>query len=413
MVMTKKQRDFLFLLEHEDREGASIRRIVKKLENEGKKVSILSLEFHLFLISKIDPSVVVIPYGFDLNQWPINYIVREFPNAQFFSLNWEQLLTPINQYYKKPRDAFFRERVKHIAWNEDFKSFLVENGVLEKNIAITGNVHYELLAEDAKNKNHVKVELAERFKLDAKKTWVFLPMNYAWAFISDTEIRGKINKGYDSKNAWIYKDYASKCLALFLDFLTLLSSKHVDYQFIVRPHPSISCGQYYRKAAEKGIEFGKNIVFSKELTIREWIVASEIVGSSWSSSVWDAVNSGKKGFLFTPLDKPEWHTVWWEKYLTNYQNFEEVDFYALSDGIDCLDHSRSLSASDNIVAYLNHSLRFHKSVSLKEQVRFDPKILFLCKVKKLRTFLRYSSVKWFGAIGIRKGFLRDFFEPKL
>jgi len=411
--MAKKQRDFLFLLEHEDREGASIRRIVEKLENEGKKVSILSLEFHLFLMSKINPSVVVIPYGFELNQWPVNHIVREFPNAQFFSLNWEQLLTPINQNYKKPRDVFFKERVKHITWSEDFKSFLIENGVLGQNIAITGNVHYELLAEDVKNKESIKSELAGRFKLDMNKTWIFLPMNYAWAFISDNEIRGKINKGYDSKNAWIYKDYASKCLSLFLDFLTLLSIKYSDYQFIVRPHPSISCGQYHQKAAEQGIQFGKNIFFSKELTIREWIVASDVVGSSWSSSVWDAVNSGKKGFLFTPLHKPDWHTVWWEKYVTNYQSFEEVDFHALPKGLDGLDQNRTLSASGNIVAYLNQSLGYQQSASLNELVEFGPKKLFLCKVKKLRTLLRYYSVKWFGAVGIKKGLLRDFFEPHL
>lgn len=411
--MSKKQYDFLFLLEHEDREGASIRRIVEKLEKEGKKVSVLSLEFHLFLMPKIVPSVVVIPYGFELNQWPINYLVRHFPSAQFFSLNWEQLLTPINQNYKKPRDAFFRERVKHITWSEDFKSFLTENGALEENISVTGNVHYELLAEDCQNKQQVKDDLSVRFQLDKTKTWVFLPMNYAWAFISDNEIRGKIRKGYDSENAWIYKDYALRCLSLFLGFLASLSNKYSDYQFIVRPHPSISCEQYYKKAAEQGIQFGDNIFFSKEFTIREWIVASDIVGSSWSSSVWDAVNSGKKGFLFTPLNKPDWHTVWWEQYVINYQSIEDVDFDVLSEGLEGLDKSRSLSASDNIVAYLNQSLVYQQSTSLNENVEFDIKNILRCKAKQLRTFLRYCSVKWFGAISIKKGLLRDFFEPRL
>lgn len=31
------------------------------------------------------------------------------------------------------------------------------------------------------------------------------------------------------------------------------------------------------------------------------IVASDIVGSSWSTSVWDAYNVGKPVLLFTPL----------------------------------------------------------------------------------------------------------------
>jgi len=409
--MIKKQCDFLFLLEHEDREGASIRRVVEKLEKKGKKVSVISLEFHLFLMPKLAPSVVVIPYGFELHQWPINYLVKNFPNSQFFSLNWEQLLTPINQFYKKPRDAFFRERVKHIAWSEDFKFFLTENGTLEDNISVTGNVHYELLAEDCAEKEQVKSYLAQRFNLDENKSWVFLPMNYSWAFISDNEIKGKIRKGYDSKNAWIYRDYASKCLSSFLYFLTSLSSKYSDYQFIVRPHPSISCEQYYRKAANKNLQFDENVFFSKDLTIREWIVAADIVGSSWSSSVWDAVNSGKKGFLFTPFDKPEWHTVWWEQYVTNYQGVEDVDFDSLSEG-GGIDNNRYLRASDNIVAFLNESLEYQQSSDLNEYIKFGTKDLLVFKAKQIRTLLRFISVRWFGSIGIKKGLLRDFFEPK-
>lgn len=411
--MAKKQYDFLFLIEHEDREGASIRRIVEKLEKDGKKVSVLSLEFHLFLMSKIQPKVVVIPYGFELQQWPINYLVKQFPSAQFFSLNWEQLLTPINQHYKKPRDAFFRERVKHIAWSERFKSFLTQNGVLEENVAVTGNVHYELLVEDCKNKEVLKNNLAGRFRLNDEKTWVFLPMNYAWAFISDNEIRGKISKGYDPKNAWVYKDYASKCLLLFLDFLASLSNRFPNLQFIVRPHPSISCEQYYKKAAEQGIQFGENILLTKEFTIREWIVASDIVGSSWSSSVWDAVNSGKKGFLFTPLEKPDWHTVWWEQYVINYKGIEEVDFNALEYGAVRYEDSHSLRASENIFVYLSQVLSRQYSDALVEHVDLDFKDILVFKTKQLRAFLRYVSVKWFKAIGINKGLLRDFFEPIL
>lgn len=40
-------------------------------------------------------------------------------------MNWEQLISKVNEEYKKPQDDFVKQKVKHIAWNEHFKEYLV------------------------------------------------------------------------------------------------------------------------------------------------------------------------------------------------------------------------------------------------------------------------------------------------
>ena len=59
--MNKIECDILFLIEHEDRELSSVTRIKEKLQCDGKKVVILSLEFHTFLFRRILPKIVVVP----------------------------------------------------------------------------------------------------------------------------------------------------------------------------------------------------------------------------------------------------------------------------------------------------------------------------------------------------------------
>lgn len=67
----------------------------------------------------------------------------------------------------------------------------------------------------------------------------------------------------------------------------------------MRPHPSITEDDYKKVFDEIIGYIPKNIYLNKAHSIREWIVASDIVGSSWSTSVWDA-------FLFK---RPEWLDV--------------------------------------------------------------------------------------------------------
>ncbi len=402
--MLEKKCDFLFLLEHEDREGASVRFLVKKLTEKGFSCIVMSLEFHVHRFAHVNPSAVILPYAFASDQWPINYLANLYRSASWFCLSWEQLLTPINMYYKKPRDSFIRDNFYHLAWAENFKSFLTDNQVPQEKVTVCGNVANELLELQSKEGGKIKEYLAGEHGLDKDKRWMFMPMNYSWAFVTDANINGKISRGYDSKNAWIYRDYAKKCIAEFVHFISDVAERYSDVLIIIRPHPSVSVEQYLKVFQQSGVLISSNIFFSKQQSIREWIAASDVVGSSWSSSVWDAIQSGKKGFLYTPYEKPDWHVVWWEEKVLNVTTSKEFDLDKLMSGGS---NSSAIGAGDKVVEWLTSNYK-----QCASQVGMSPpKALSGQKVfaRRIRSLMRSFSMKYLNGLGVAKGMQRDYF----
>jgi surface carbohydrate biosynthesis protein len=318
-----KEVDIIFFVEHKDREFESVKLIAEKLKGKGKSSLILSVYFHVHYLNLYKAKTFVFPYLINQNDWPVSFVYRMYgDSAEYINMNWEQLLFPVNIEYKKPQDNFVKQKVKHIAWNNNFKDYLIKNGVSDENIKVTGNPANEVLYNLLDKKDEWRLKLVNEFSLDINKKWLFMPMNYAWAFSSDRLIQSKINKGYPEDKAWKHKKYSHKCLKKFIYFIEKLS-KEYDYEIIIRPHPSITENDYKKVFDETIGYIPKNIYLNKAHSIREWIVSSDIVGSSWSTSVWDAYNVGKSVFLFTPYKRPEWLDVWWNNEVVNLNDYNE------------------------------------------------------------------------------------------
>lgn len=397
--MLNKKLDFLFLIEHHDREYQSVLEICTELLSHGYKVKILSIEFHLHKILQYSPKVIIFPYLFSKDLYPINFVTY-FKKSIYFSLNWEQLLTGVNKEFKSPRDDFSRNQVFHYSWDKEFTNFLCSSGVSEKNIFLGGNMLHQILYNKNLQKTHYKEKLAKEFKLDFKKKWCFLPMNYSWAFISNEMIKSKIKNGYPADKAYKYNEYAKQCLEHFIPFLGEILSKNKNVEFILRPHPSISVDEY-TKLISNFSEI-KNLIITKKHTISEWIVSSDYIGSSWSTSVWDASKIGKKSFLFTPIKKPEWHKVWWEPKVINIssaKNFELEKLNSTEHKANDLDQI-SLNLAKILISIKQNEItkQFYEGFKLKYILVY------------LRSLIREISVKYFNGIFIKKGMMRDYFN---
>ncbi|MFK7779733.1 MAG: hypothetical protein QM490_01175 [Candidatus Gracilibacteria bacterium] len=312
-----KEVDIIFFVEHKDRELESIKLIAEKLKESGKTSLILSIYFHVHYLYFYKAKIFVFPYLINQNDWPVSIIYKMYGDSvEYINMNWEQLFSKANEEFKKPQDNFVKEKVKHISWSNYFKSYLLRHGVQKENINITGNPANEILFQLLNKNNHLKDRLSKEFNLDINKKWIFFPMNYGWAFFSDKMILKKIEAGYKKDIAYEYRSYSKKCLEKFVYFIDDISKKY-DYEIIIRPHPSITEDDY-RNVFNKGLGYiPKNVILNKKYSIREWIIASDIIGSSWSTSVWDAYNVGKSVFLFTPYKRPEWLDVWWNNEVNN------------------------------------------------------------------------------------------------
>lgn len=391
-----KEVDVIFFVEHKDRELESIELICSKLKEQGIKTIILSTFFHLIHLYFYRPKIVVFPYLMSQKDWPVELVYSLYSdNIKYINMNWEQLLSTVNQEYKKPQDKFVKEQVIQLSWDKNFgDDFLVKNGVKEENIKIVGNLANELLYNLLDKKNEWRDFISKEFELDINKKWLFMPMNYGWAFASDKLILGKISAGYDENIAWKYRAYSQKCLKEFVYFIEKLS-KEYTYEIIIRPHPSIIEEQYKEVFIEEIGYIPKNIYLNKAHSIREWIIASDIIGSSWSTSVWDAYNVGKPVFLFTPFKRPEWLNVWWNDVVVNLEKYDEILISSNKKNIE------KIKTSNNIASLITDLLKEHKSY--KNKLSFvHPKLILLlimrylsCKFFKCKLFSKYTnSVKY-------------------
>lgn len=342
-----KSVDIIFFVEHKDRELETIRRLANYLNKKGKSVLILSIYYHLYYLYIYRASIYIFPYLIEKKDWPVQAVFERYKESVLYvNLNWEQLLFPVNIEYKKPKDTFVKDTVRHIAWSDEFKQYLHDNDVRLENITVSkGNPANTLLLEESVQGKKWRKKLAELYFLSEKKKWLFLPMNYAWAFSSDEVIRVKIAKGYPEDKAWKHREYAQKCLKAFVVSIDRLAEEQ-DYIIIIRPHPSITEEDYINVFKEHAGGVHPSITISKAYSIREWIIASDIIGSSWSTSVWDAFNIGKPVFLYTPYKRPEWLEVWWNEKVKNIQDFNNLN----SDSTDLklLKKQESISSAQPI-----------------------------------------------------------------
>lgn len=400
-----KKVDLVFFVEHKDRELEPIKLIASKLRSEhGLSSAILSIGFHMHHALKIKPKAFILPYLFSRKNWPASLLIRKKNPTHFVNLNWEQLLCNANLAYKKPRDEFSKSNVYHLCWNSEFAEKLLSFGVAEAKIKITGNPARDILQHFClKNGRDLRKTIADRFSLDDKKKWVFIPENYSWAFLTDLEIKKRINAGYSQDLAQGMRLYANQCIIEFLQFIHKLSTRS-DYEVILRPHPGVTLQEYENVFNRHTGSVPKNLLISKELSIREWIAASDIIGSSWSTAVFDAKHAHKKCFLFTPFERPAFLDMPWFSSVPNIKSFEEFINFATNHEFIQLEDLINERGSVNRIADFIQTLT-------KETVRdefFDDRNIYE-KIKDFSRVIRCYLRERYGLVQGRTEL--DKFEP--
>ena len=314
-----------FFIEHKTREYESMKKISQILASKYSISSkILSIPFHSHhLVFLKSPALFLLPYCISMHDWPFKAIYQHFSsNVAIMNMCWEQLLTKSNKDYKKPRGQYLLNKIYYIAWNTEFKRYLTDVGVKKDNIEICGNPNLSLLESLKQSTMNISKTIRNRYSICENYKICFLPMNYAWAFLSQREIKHRITRGYDREKAEKYHEISKKSLNMFIDFVSNLAEKHSHLIFVVRPHPGVITTQY---KSMFGTRMSKNIIISSEYSVNEWILASDIVGSSWSTVVHDANLYGKQTFLFQPIPLPDWLYVDWMDKVPKLKNINEFD----------------------------------------------------------------------------------------
>lgn len=306
--------DVLWLVEHVAREldvACAVKAIA--LVEHGLRVEVRNLYQHIqSYLTEFDPAVIVHPYVYFVEgALATEDVFRRWPDAIHVNAAWEQIHYRAHYKIKAPADDIARKQVIHFAWGQFFKDYLTEFGVPNENVVVNGHPAYQLYQEPYKAYFDTRRSIAAKFGLDVDKTWVFVPENYRWAF-AQKKLDFFVSLGGDRDELNELINFSIPSLRELLT-ASRAASLRDDVEVIFRPRPAINTAKmldFFHR--EVGQDTGR-IHFIKEGTVREWILASDHIVSSYSTSLLEASVAGKRAWMFEPIKIPDGlHCEWYD-----------------------------------------------------------------------------------------------------
>jgi surface carbohydrate biosynthesis protein len=318
-----REEDVVYLYEHAARELDVACAVTARLRAAGLGVEIVHWPTGFpHAVTRIHPRLVILPFSYAEDSYEA--LLAYWRKSIFFNLTWEQLFYLGNQKAKTPRGEFALKHVIHHAWSEIYKSFLMSNGLAEKNIFMNGQPAYTLYDKPYRGYFPSREELASHHGLDPERRWVFFPENYNWAFYSEATIQQFVRGGQSIEEINEMREYCIRSLRDVLLWLAF-AAQNEKVEIILRPRPSATMEEF--QAFVKNIlpEVPAHLHILQQGSIREWILASDVILSSHSTSLIEGAVADKSVFIVEPYPMPAALKVGWHDLLSHLKTCDEVN----------------------------------------------------------------------------------------
>lgn len=310
--MDKRNVDILLFVEHVVREldiACAIKYLLDK--RHGVSLEIASIVFDLEnTLERWQPQVVALPFCLGANTYGIRRILPVWNDAVYVNLSYEQIFYKINKEYRVPQDTFVREHLLHHAWGDFYAEYLQSHGVPKKHIVINGNPSYTLYRLPYSAYFESRTDLAKRYRLDASKRWVFIPENYKTAFLPEHTLQKYIRLGADESETYQHRDFDLASLREVIQWW-VQAARLGTVELIVRPRPVTPKARFMKACLEMGGEIPQHLHIIKDGTVREWGLASDVVVSSYSTTLIEAAVADKPIYILMPIPFPEFLQQEW------------------------------------------------------------------------------------------------------
>ena len=296
----------LALVEHVDRELdllCLLKALLKSRHGVELKIANVYADAPL-LLARPAPRVVLTPFFYAAEDAVVADYVAGWPGTRFVNLAWEQLFYPSHQAIKAPRDRFTRKQVTHLAWSRAFVDYLEANGVLPRMTRLVGHGMYRLYGPPYRDYFAGRAELAPEFGLDAGKRWVFVPENYRWAFFTDSKLKRLGKRGVEQAELLEMRDYCRRSMAELVRWCQALA-RSGGAEVIFRPRPATSIAELTGFVAQTLGGAAPAFRIVKDRSAREWVLASDLVASSYSTVLIEAALAGKAILRVAPEPTPD------------------------------------------------------------------------------------------------------------
>ena len=295
----------LALVEHVDRE-LDLLCLLKALLKSRHGIDLKIANFYAdapLLLARPAPRLVLTPFFYAVEDIVLKDYVEGWPNTRFVNLAWEQLFYPSHQQIKAPRDKFTRKKVTHLAWSRAFTAYLEEHGVLARMTRLVGHGMYRLYGPPYQDYFAGRAEMAAAFGLDAARRWVFVPENYRWAFFTDSKLRRLGKRGVEQVELFQMRDYCRRSMAELVKWCQALAASG-ETEVIFRPRPATSIAELTRFVAETLGDQVPAFRIIKDRSAREWVLAGDVVASSYSTVLIEAALAEKAIVRVAPEPTP-------------------------------------------------------------------------------------------------------------
>ena len=261
-------------------------------------------------VTRYNPRVVVLPHCYQIKSYapriPLNW-----RKSIYLNLGWEQILYEGNREVKTPGDDFAKHFVLHHAWSDAFARYLEGQTIPKKNILVNGNPSYTLYESPYRQYFKGREELADQYALDPERRWVFFPENYAWAFYDNPFLRALVRLGATSEHIEEMTRFCHQSLEETIKWCAEVALEG-DIELIIRPRPGTPLNVFKSAIGKILDSLPPRLHVTKSESVREWILASDVTVSSYSTSLIEAAIAGKATYLLEPYPVPlslqcEWH----------------------------------------------------------------------------------------------------------
>ena len=316
--------DVIYFIEHVAREldiACAIKALLEKKRNISVIIKSIAHDLET-TVSQYDPRVVILPYCNGVINRPPEKMIPHWPQAKYLSLTFEQVLGKAQLDYIRDKDEFTRKFLFYSVWGEFYKQILEKTGVEAGNIRVNGSPTLNLYRPPYRfYYPQGKTTLAQKHNLDPHKRWVFIPGNYGWAFFHDKLVRDRIKRGFDPQHAYQYREFSQRSLEQTAAWWCSLDQEAVE--LIVRPRPATPEKDFRAMLASFGLSIPPHMHIIKDGTVREWIMASDIVMSSFSTTLIEAAVAHKPIYMLTPVPLPDFIYTDWYDHVDKIESREE------------------------------------------------------------------------------------------
>lgn len=247
------------------------------------------------------PRVVALPYCYSAADPVLRRCLPFWPDALYVNLAFEQVFHRLNERFKAPRDQFAKRIARHHAWGPAARDYLRAHGVPAEHIFRNGNPTLALYERPYADSYPDRATLAQRFGLDPCRRWVFAPENYAAAFNTDLMQRDYVQRGYTPDEAEETRAYARRALHESIRWWAAAAAAS-PIEMIVRPRPAVPLAMFVDECRRiLGAELPRNLRVIKDGSVREWILASDVVAGGYTTTLIEAAWARKHVLMLRPL----------------------------------------------------------------------------------------------------------------